>query len=313
MVFPFASKMSFQPDRDIPDLSGKVMIVTGGNVGLGKETILELARHNPTKIYMGSRNKEKAKAAIAEINLAVPKANVLFLQMDLSSFNSVQKAAETFLSENTRLDILMNNAGIMATPASLTEDGYEMQFGTNHMGHALFTKLLLPIMQKTANEPKADVRIVNLSSEAHKWAPDGGILFPELKTVQADIRTTTRYAQSKLANLYHVEALSKRYPSITSVAVHPGVVGTNIAGNFRKGYPILGWLVETIGGIVLANPKTGALTQVWSATAKKEDVKNGGFYYPVGVPFSGTRRADADDQVDKLWEWTEKELNAYLG
>jgi NAD(P)-dependent dehydrogenase (short-subunit alcohol dehydrogenase family) len=188
-----------------------------------------------------------------------------------------------------------------------------MQFGTNHMGHALLTKLLLPVMERTAKDPKANVRIINLSSEALKWAPGDGILFSQLKTGQADIGTTTRYAQSKLANLYHAEALAKRYPSIISVAVHPGVVATNITGNFKKGHPLLGWLVETVGGMVLANPKTGALTQLWAATTKSEDVKNGSFYYPVGVSFTGKRSSNADEQVEQLWDWTEKELNDFLG
>lgn len=312
MVFPFTNR-SFQPDRDIPDLSGKVILVTGGNIGLGKEAILELARHNPAKIYMGSRNKEKGEAAVAEIRDEVPKANIVFLPMDLSSFTSVQRAAHTFLAENDRLDILMNNAGIMATPPDLTEDGYELQFGTNYMGHALLTKLLLPVMEKTAQIPKADVRIINLSSEGHKWAPTSSFIFADLKTPQENISTLTRYAQSKLANLYHAEALAKRYPSITSVAVHPGVVGTNIAGNFRKGNPVLGWILENVVALALASPKTGAFTQVWAATARRLDVKSGGFYYPVGVPFSGAMRVDAEALGEELWVWTGKELDGFLG
>lgn len=311
MVFPF-TKASFQPDRDIPSLSGKIILVTGGNSGLGFETILELSKHKPTKIYMGARNKEKADAAIANILAAVPGANIHFLQMDLSSFLSVRQSAEAFLSENSRLDILINNAGIMATPPSVTQDGYEIQFGTNHMGHALLTKLLLPIMLKTATLPNTSIRILNLSSEGHKWAPSSGILFPTLKTPQVEISTLLRYGQSKLANLYHAEQLAKRYPSITSVAVHPGVIGTNIAGNFRKSWPIAGWFVETVGGFVLKSPRQGALTQTWAATAKVEGVVSGGFYYPVGVLFSGGRREDADELGEKLWVWTERELDLFL-
>jgi NAD(P)-dependent dehydrogenase (short-subunit alcohol dehydrogenase family) len=313
MVFPFYSKPFFQPDKDIPNLSGKVILVTGGNVGLGKESILQLAHHNPSKIYMGSRNKEKAQAAIAEIEQAAPEANIIFLELDLSSFSSIQKAAETFLSQNNRLDILMNNAGIMATPAGLTEDGYELQFGTNHMGHALLTKLLLPILEETANNFKTLPRVVILASEAHKFAPKAGLLLSQDKTDLASIGTITRYGQSKLANIYHAEALAKRYPSLKVVAIHPGMVATNIAGNARETYPFLGWAIETVGKWVLANPGTGALTQLWAATAKEGDVRSGAFYYPVGVEFKGPRFTNADVQVEELWEWTEKELRDYGG
>jgi NAD(P)-dependent dehydrogenase (short-subunit alcohol dehydrogenase family) len=308
MVFSFHTKPSFQPDKDIPDLSGKTILVTGGNIGLGKEAILQFAFHKPFKIYLGARNKEKALGAIAEIKKAVPHSNIIFLEMDLSSFSSVQAAAKTFLSENNRLDILMNNAGIMATPAGLTEDGYEIQFGTNHMGHALLTKLLLPTMERTAVELKGEPRIIILASEAHKFAPKSGLLLSQDKTDLADISTITRYGQSKLANLYHAEALAKRYPMIKTVAVHPGIIATNIAGNAKKSYPILGPVVEMVGKLVLATPKTGALTQLWAATSKSENVESGAFYYPGGVKFKGTRFANADEQVEELWEWTEKEF-----
>jgi NAD(P)-dependent dehydrogenase (short-subunit alcohol dehydrogenase family) len=311
MVFPFHTKPSFQPKKDIPNLSGKVILVTGGNIGLGKETILQLALHKPCKIYMGSRSKEKAQTAIAEIKQAVPDSNVIFLETDLSSFSSVKKAAKTFASQNNRLDILMNNAGLLGVPAGLTEDGYEIQFGTNHMGHALLTKLLLPIMERTASELNGDPRVIILASEAHKFAPKSGLLFSELKTDLANVSQAARYGQSKLANIYHAEALAKRYPAIKVVAVHPGLVATNIAGNLKSSYPVLGSVVETLGKLVLSTPETGALTQLWAATAKSEDVKSGGFYYPVGVKSKDARLANADEQGEELWQWTERELRSY--
>ena len=128
---------------------------------------------------LAARTQSKAEAAIAEIKQTVPNGKVSFLQLDLGSLAAVKKAADEFKARSDRLDILINNAGIMAVPWSMTEDGYEIQFGTCHMGHALFTELLLPTLLKTAEEPGSDVRIINLSSEAHNMAPKGGIIYEQ--------------------------------------------------------------------------------------------------------------------------------------
>ena len=136
---------------EIPDLSGQVIIVTGGTAGLGLECIRQLSTHNPAHIYLAARSQEKADTLIRELRDSIPEAcPITFLSLDLSSFSSVKAAAAAFLRQETRLDILMNNAGIMMTPEGLTEDGYEVQFGTNVMGPALFTLLLLPLLQQTA-------------------------------------------------------------------------------------------------------------------------------------------------------------------
>ena len=130
MFFP-----TFTPESDIPDLSGKVIIITGANSGLGYESVIHLARHSPSKLYLCARTLEKYEAAIKGISAAVPNASdfVEYLELDLASLSSTKKAAETFLAHNDRLDILINNAGIMAIPPALTKDGFEIQFGTNHV------------------------------------------------------------------------------------------------------------------------------------------------------------------------------------
>jgi NAD(P)-dependent dehydrogenase (short-subunit alcohol dehydrogenase family) len=164
---PFDNSLyHFAPDKSIPrELSRQVIIVTGGNSGCGKETVLQLAKHNPRCVYLAARSKAKYDAAMKDISAAAPNANVRYLELDLASLGSVKKAANSFLSENDRLDVLVNNAGIMAHPHGVTKDGYELQFGTNYLGPAFLTYLLLPLMQRTVqSQPKCGVRIVNVSS-----------------------------------------------------------------------------------------------------------------------------------------------------
>lgn len=127
--------MAFDPEKDIPDLTGKVIIVTGGSAGLGKETVLQLAKHNPLYIILTARTQKRGDAAIQEIEKEVPasKGKLQFLQLDLGSLKSVKTATETFKRDHDRLDLLINNAGLMASPPGLTEDGYEVQFGSNYV------------------------------------------------------------------------------------------------------------------------------------------------------------------------------------
>ncbi|KAI8232827.1 hypothetical protein K4K54_011478 [Colletotrichum sp. SAR 10_86] len=158
---------SFNPATDIPSLCGKTIFVTGGNTGLGKQSIIDLARHDPAQIWLAARDLVKAEAAATEIRSTVPAVPIILLKLDLSSVKSIKEAVATFSSTAKRLDILMLNAGIMAVPPGLTEEGYEIQFGTNHVGHALLTKLLLPLLVETAAKFEADVRVVVLSSHAH--------------------------------------------------------------------------------------------------------------------------------------------------
>ena len=203
MLYGLLSRaISFDPATDIPDLSGKVIFVTGGtfrsitshllltrtctgNIGLGKETILQLSKHNPSHIYLSARNASKALSAISDIQSSFPSTSppppITFIQCDLSSLPSVQSAAREFAAKEKRLDILILNAGIMAVPPAMTEQGYEIQFGTNHVGHTLLTKLLLPTLLRTAEDGN-DVRVVALSSIGHTGAPLSGILFDQLKS-----------------------------------------------------------------------------------------------------------------------------------
>lgn len=283
---------------------------------MGKETVLQLAKHDPKEIFLAARTPSKAEAAIAEIKAAVPSANVSFLQLDLASFASVKKAADAFNGRSDRLDLLINNAGVMMLPWGLTEDKYETQFGTNHMGHALFTKLLMPTLLKTAEQPNSDVRVVDLSSEGHKLYTGPGIIYdqPELE----EWHTTSRYGHSKLANIYHARELARRYPSITATSIHPGVIFTDLyntysSSNIAVKAITIGGKVATAAGL-LYDVSGGTKNQLWAATAPKEEVKAKGYYLmPVGkgVSDSWSKLGGDAKKAEELWDWTEAELKKH--
>lgn len=309
-MWPFSGTSVAFTAKDIPSLKGRVIIVTGGNSGLGKQSILDLARHEPQEIWLTARTTEKAEQAIADIKQQVPSANIKPLPLDLTSLDSVKAAARTFINASNRLDILLCNAGCMAAPEELTKDGYELQFGTNHVGHALLAKLLTPVLDKTAAaEPNADVRVVFLSSAAVAGAPKAGIHFDTLKTTQASMNTWTRYGQSKLANALYARAMARQKPEWIVTAVHPGVINTNLsryvtASSWWAGPALL------LVGRFLTTIEDGVLNQLWAATGPRSDVKSGTLYYPVGRATGGHRGPYTEDDAlaEKLWEWTEGEL-----
>ncbi|KAL8697300.1 MAG: hypothetical protein Q9201_007190 [Fulgogasparrea decipioides] len=278
-----------------------------GNTGLGKEAVLQLAKHNPSRIYLAARTPSKGEAAIEDVKKVVPNANITYLKLDLCSFKSIATAAQEFNSQSQRLDVLMNNAGIMATPLTHTEDGYESQFGTNHMGHALLTKLLLPTLISTAKEEGSDVRIVNLTSLGHNLAPrPRGIIFDKAKLDKQG--PWPRYGQSKLANILFTKELANRYPSIMSVAVHPGVIMTDLYGPSQQSNMVLRYALKWVGPWFMPDVPTGTRNQLWAAVGKKSDIVSGTYYTPVGKPSSGSAWAQKKDLAQELWDWTEKEL-----
>lgn len=211
-----------------------------------------------------------------------------------------------------RLDILICNASIMAVPAGLTEDGYEIQFGTNHLGHALLIKLLLSALLQSAAQPGADVRIIILTSLGFRNHPKGGIVFKALRTPQESIfGSWIRYGQSKLANILYAAELARRYPNILSVSIHPGVVQTGLVGNLGFANKLL--VYATNFGRML-KPAEGAYNQLWAATTSdRSKIVNGAFYEPVGV--LSNNKVDATSRSEKLaaelWDWTEQALEAH--
>ena len=207
---------------DIPDQSGRTVIVTGANSGLGLNTARELARAG-AHVVLACRNLDKGEAARAGIAAQVPGAELELEALDLSSLDSVRSFAQTFRDGHDGLDLLINNAGVMATPRRHTADGFELQFGTNHLGHFTLTAQLLDMI-----EGRTDGRVVTLSSNAHKM---GRIAFDNLGGERHYFRWRA-YAQSKLANLLFALELDRRLraagSSVKSLAAHPGYASTNL-------------------------------------------------------------------------------------
>jgi retinol dehydrogenase 12 len=320
-----SKSVPFNPSTDIPSLSGNIILITGGNAGLGRQSIIELARHDPSEIWLTTRDISKGEAARRDVQSQVPGAVIHVLELDLSSMDSVKQAAKTFLSSASRLDVLMLNAGLGGSPPSLTKNGYEIYFGTNHLGHALLTKLLMPLLLHTVQQQKAendmsknndaaktsDVRVVVLTSVMMNWAPVGGILFDKLNTPLAEIGSSfTRYGQSKLANTLFAKYLAKDYPQLTVAAVHPGVVDTGIADKTAKHNTWARFLLPAASPF-MSTVEEGVKNQLWACTSK--DVISGEFYTPVGVVGNVTELATDDALAERLRGWTEVELEKYLG
>ncbi|KAI9720004.1 MAG: hypothetical protein M1812_003129 [Candelaria pacifica] len=299
----------FSPENDIPSLTGKVIFVTGGTAGLGKETVLALAAHSPSHIYFTGRSQPRANELIA----LLPNTPLTFIESDLTSLSSVSSAAKTFHQASSTLDLLICNAGIMDAPPGLTQDGYEIHFGTNHLSHALLVKLLLPTMLQTAERKgkDADARIVFLTSIGFKNHPKGGIQFCTLKTPQTGVGWRFfRYGQSKLANILYAAQLARRYPSILSVSVHPGVVNTTLVSGLGTGLKTLVYLTN-LGKV--KTPKEGAWNQLWAATTKREEIVNGEYYEPVGIMGAHARESRNMELAERLWSWTQGELKWWEG
>jgi NAD(P)-dependent dehydrogenase (short-subunit alcohol dehydrogenase family) len=328
------AKSSFNPVSDVPELRGKVFLITGGTcivestfcsawtltvregtAGLGEGSLSAVAAHNPAHIYFTGRNKSKATEIINKARETHSDVPLTFIQCDMASLESVQVAARKFLATSQRLDVLMCNAGIMAVDTNTSKDGYEIQFQVNHLAHALLIKILLPVMLQTASQIGADVRIVNLSSIAYKQAPKQGIDFATLNTCQSSLGNAikpghrwSRYGQSKLSNILYAQELAKHYPEILSVAVHPGVIMTDLWSSL----PLATRLPALLTLSKIVSVEQGPYTQLWAATSERSGIRNGEYYEPVGIIGKRSTSASRNAKLaEQLWDWTEKTLTAY--
>ncbi|RYP07039.1 hypothetical protein DL765_009279 [Monosporascus sp. GIB2] len=294
--------------QTIPDLAERVVLVTGGTGGIGAEIVVELAKHHPGRIIFTGRNAQSAEATIKRVQTAAPGVGVCFVPCDLASLASVKDAANKILSENSRLDLFPANAGIMAKPAGLSVDGYEIHFATNHLGHALLTQKLLPLLEKTADIPYTDVRIIYTTSTAWRG---GSLAFDKLKTpMESVIGRWIRYGNSKLANLMYARELARRYPKLLSFSVTPGVVGTSLVTDLKFSDRMFVW-VSQMGKIL--TPEQGTFNHLWAISTPRSSIKQGAFYEPVGQLDTKDNSNSKNPKLGpELWEWTEKELERWM-
>jgi NAD(P)-dependent dehydrogenase (short-subunit alcohol dehydrogenase family) len=288
----------------IPDLSGRTLIVTGGNSGLGFETTRELARHG-ARVVLACRSLEKARAAIAELRAENPRAEVEAMALDLASLASVRSFASEFLAKHAALHGLVNNAGVMALPRCQTVDGFEMQLGTNHFGHFALTGLLLGPLLATPGS-----RVVNLSSTMHKT---GRMRWDDLHG-QRRYGKWTAYGQSKLANLLFSYELQRRLDAkraaTISVACHPGYAATNLqfAGPRMQGSSLLEAGAGLMNRLLAQSAAMGALPSLYAATAS--GVRGGEYFGPGGFAemwgpprkVASSRRSHVAGDAARLWE-----------
>lgn len=308
----------FDSSTDISSLKGKGILITGANTGLGKRTAIELAEHDPSQIWMTARDASQGEAAIEEVRAGAPSVQVSLLKPNLSSFASIKSVAKKFIDQTSRLDILYLNAGILGHPQALTEDGFEIHMGVNHIGHALLFKLLTPLLLKTATE--SDIRVVSLTSLAWKYCSDTGISLDKLKEMTPNILPTMRYCQSKLANKLYAKHFAAQYPQITIVSVHPGEVQTELFQR-EAGDEQVKHLQTVVAPAVAVSIEHGVKNQLWAGTA--QDIVSGEYYEPVGIAeeltessaavevageIIGTNGAqNANHEAGRaLWEWTQK-------
>jgi NAD(P)-dependent dehydrogenase (short-subunit alcohol dehydrogenase family) len=273
--------------------------------------VIELVRHKPAHVLFTGRKAKSAEATIASAKAAAPDVQVTFVEVDLANLASVKAAGEKIAADLPRLDVLVCNAGIMAVPPALSKDGYEIHFATNHLGHALLTYKLLPLLSRTADLEGSDVRIVLVSSKAWRGTPPGGIVFDKLKTTQEmALGRWLRYGQSKLANMLFARELAARYPKILSFSIHPGVIFTSLVTDLGFADKALVY-VTNIGRAL--TPEEGTHNLLWAISAPQKDIKPGAFYEPVGLLSTMESKASKDPELGKkLWEWTEQELKQWL-
>jgi len=298
---------------DIPDQTGRTAVVTGANGGLGLETARALAAAG-AHVVMAARNQEKAAGAVEDIRRSAPAASLEVVELDLGSLASVRRAAEQTLATHERIDLLVNNAGVMGIPESATADGFEMQFGTNHLGHYALTALLMPAVLAA---PAA--RVVTVTSTAHHM---GRAVDPSNPNLKGKYGPWRAYGQSKLANFHFGLGLQERLagagaPAISLIA-HPGLSNTDLQAVSvqETGGGLSQRFFHGLAGKTGMTPAQGALPQLRAAT---DPAARGGEFYaprfvnngpPVRRPV--LRRLGMETAIARLWEVSERETGLKL-
>src|SRR3954468_20379877 len=294
--------MSKWTTADIPDQTGRTAVITGANTGLGYETAAALAAKG-AHVVLAVRNLEKGKAASDLITRSTPGASVALQELDLTSLDSVRSAADQLRSDHEAIDLLINNAGVMFTPKSTTKDGFELQFGTNHLGHFALTNLLL---DRVLAAPGS--RIVTVSSQGHRFARNG-IRFDDLQW-ERDYSRIGAYGQAKLANLMFTYELQRRLQGTNTIAAaaHPGGSRTELTRNLPRAVELVSSVLEPL----YQGPDMGALPQLRAAT--DPGVIGGQYFGPDGfaeqrgypVVVASSRASHHVDAQRRLWTVSEE-------
>lgn len=288
---------------DIPELTGRIAVVTGANSGLGLEAARALAGAGAT-VVMAARDRDKAQAAHQHILADHPRASLEIEEMDLASLASVRAAATRIMDRHPAIDILMNNAGVMATPERRTEDGFELQFGVNHLGHWVLSARLLPALLHADS-----ARVVTVTSTGHHF---GRRVDPENPHLEGRYNPWRAYNRSKLANYHFALGLDREFErhgvTVQSLVAHPGLVRTNLqvrtvehggagwSGRFWQ------WLARHTG----MDPARGALPQLRAATDPR--ARGGQMFAPRFINFGRPvrrpilRRLGLRQSIEVLWE-----------
>ena len=292
---------------DIPALNGKTALITGANSGIGFQAALELARHG-AHVILACRNAEKGTAALARLQAEVPGSSAEVVSLDVSSIADVKRFAAEFLAKGQTLDLLINNAGVMALPTrEVTPEGFERQFATNHLGHFALTGLLIPSLL-AAPAP----RVVTVASIAHRT---GKIEFDNLQG-ERKYNPREAYNRTKLANILFARELEKRARAagskLVSIPVHPGVSRTNIIENGMKPTGLQALVIGAVASLVMQSDAAGALPTLYAATSPNagggEYIGPDGFLGIKGSPTVEQPKAQALDEAvaARLWEVSEQ-------
>ena len=285
--------------ENIPDQKGRIAIVTGSSSGIGYEAAKVLANKNE-KVVIAVRNLEKGEKAKAKIVNQNSNADVVVIKIDLSDLSSIKSFVEEYRQKFDKLDLLINNAGVMIPPYSKTKDGFELQMGTNHFGHFALTLQLLSLIKSTPNS-----RIVNVASNAHKY---GNINFEDLNWEKRKYKSWNAYGDSKIANLYFTNELAKRINSngnnVLVTSAHPGWTATDLQRHSG--------VFEFLNKFFAMKQEQGALTTLRAAI--DEDAKSGDYFGPDGwqersgypVKVESNKLAKDETIAKKLWDVSEK-------
>lgn len=276
-------------------MQDKVVLITGGNAGIGRQTAIALAKQG-AQVVIACRNMEKGRAALVDIKEKANSEKVDVLECDLSKFEDVRNLAKTFKSTYNRLDVLLNNAGLIVSEHALTKDKYEMQIGVNHLAHFLLTLSLLDLIRQSAPS-----RIVSVASKAHY---DGSINFDRFQGRPKKYSGLKSYAQSKLANVLFTRALAKRLEGtdVTVNCLHPGVVRTQI-GNKS------GWLTSMVWSLIkpfMITAEKGARTSVYLASSPEAAQFTAKYFDEKQQVQEPSPHALDDDLAEQLWAYSEQ-------